>query len=290
MEYALHIFVLAAIYSALAVSLDLVSGHLGLFSVCHAAFFGVGAYASAIMTTRFDQSFAVGSLVGMAAAATLSLVISGPFSRLQGDHCVIATFGAQMILFDLFHNWTSLTGGPMGIRGIPAPRLFGRTISEASEFLVLALVLGSVAWCVTVRLARSPFGRILHAIREDEAFAQACGKNTIYFKTITFAISAALAAACGTLYAHFLGFIDPSSFTLMESVAILAMISIGGLGTRWGAVIGAVVLVSVPELLRLVGLEARGAANLRQILFGGLLLAVLLWRPQGLMEPARASK
>lgn len=283
MEYFLHIFVLGCVYAILALSLDLLAGQTGFLSIAHAAFYGIGAYTSALLVTNHGVPFLVGVVMGMVAATLISFVTSLPSLRLHDDYFVIATFGFQMILFSILNNWMALTRGPLGIPGIPQPVIFGWHIDSHWEFLVLSSGFAVVAYAVVWRLSNSPFGRVLHAIREDEVFAKALGKNTLRFKVTAFAVGAALAASAGSLYAHYITYIDPTSFTVMESILIISMVIIGGAGSTWGPLIGAVVLVTLPEALRFVGLPSSVAANLRQILYGALLVIMMMFRPRGLV-------
>lgn len=283
MDYILHILVVLTIYTILSVSLDLVAGHTGLLSISQAAFFGLGAYTSALLAVRFGMPFLAGVLAGMIVATLVSFIVSLPSLRLRDDYFVIATFGFQMILFSVFNNWVNLTRGPMGIPGIPKPIIFGWHVTSRLDFLILAMAFACFAYFVVYRLISSPFGRVLHAIREDEGFAKMHGKNTLRFKIVAVAVSAALAASAGSLYAHYFTYIDPTSFTVMESILIISMIIIGGAGSLWGPFVGAVVLVTLPEVLRLVGLPSAVAANLRQIIYGGLLVIMILFRPRGLV-------
>ncbi len=282
MDYLIHVFILIAIYTTLAVSLDILAGYAGLLSIAQAAFYGLGAYSSALLAVNFGAPFLVGMVAGMAIAALVSFVVSLPSLRLHDDYFVIATFGFQMILFSLFNNWMDLTRGPLGIPGIPQPIVFGWTVQSNFEFVFLATSLASFAYFIVRRAVISPFGRVLRAIREDEMFAQSMGKNTLHFKVTAFAISAALAASAGSLYANYITYIDPTSFTVMESILVISMVIIGGAGSRWGPVIGAVVLVTLPEALRFLGLPSSVAANLRQIIYGVLLVLMMMFRPQGL--------
>jgi branched-chain amino acid transport system permease protein len=283
MEYLLHILILASIYSVLAFSLDLLVGHTGLLSLTHAAFYGFGAYSSALLAVHFGSSFGLGILSGMAAAALLSLFVSLPSLRLHDDYFVIGTFGFQMILFSIFNNWMEVTRGPLGIPGISKPVVFGWRVNSNVEFLLLAAAFGCFGCFVVYRITSSPFGRVLHAIREDEVFTKALGKNALFFKVTVFGVSAALAAMAGGLYAHYLSFIDPTSFTVMESILIISMVIIGGAGSTWGPLVGALVLVSLPEVLRFLGLPSAIAANLRQIIYGSLLVIMMMFRPRGLV-------
>src|SRR5882724_4610733 len=202
MDYILHIAILVGIFSILAISLDLLVGYTGFLSISHAAFYGLGAYTSALIAVRFGGSFVTGVFAGMAVAALISFVVSLPSLRLQDDYFVIATFGFQMILFSVFNNWMEVTRGPLGIPGIPQPEIFGWQIDTHSEFLILSAGFAAFAYFVVWRITNSPFGRVLHAIREDEVFAKSLGKNTLRFKVTAFAVSAALAASAGSLYAH----------------------------------------------------------------------------------------
>ena len=283
MEYLGHVLVLVAIYTLLAASLDLLAGQTGILSIAHAAFYGLGAYASALLAVRLGAPFIVGLLAGMVVAVLVSFVVSLPSLRLHGDYFVVATFGFQMIVYSVFNNWMGLTNGPLGIPGIPQPVIFGWRVTSQLDFLTLAAVLAGLAYFVVWRITTSPFGRVLHAIREDEVYAQALGKNTLRFKVTAFAVSAALAASAGSLYAHYITYIDPTSFTVMESILVISMVIIGGAGSPWGPLVGAVVLVTLPEALRFVGFPSSVAANLRQIVYGALLVIMMMFRPRGLV-------
>ena len=283
MEYILHILILVNIYAVLAISLDLLAGHTGILSVAHAAFFGLGAYTSALLAVHLGVSFLVGALVGMVVAALVSFVVSLPSLRLHDDYFVIATFGFQIILFSVFNNWSDLTRGPLGIAGIPQPVILAWTIRTPLGFLVLATALTAFTHIVVGRMSMGPFGRVLRAIREDEVFAQSLGKNTLQFKVTAFAVSGALAALAGSFYAHYISYIDPMSFTVMESIFVISMVIIGGASSSWGPLIGAAVLVVLPEGLRFLGLPSPVAANLRQIIYGVLLVVMMMVRPRGLI-------
>jgi branched-chain amino acid transport system permease protein len=272
-----------AIYSVLSVSLDLLAGHTGLLSLTHAALFGIGGYSSALLTTRVGFSIFFGFLVGVFLTVLISFFISLPSLRLYDDYFVIATFGFQMILFNVFNNWIEVTQGPMGIVGIPRLSIFGWNISSRVGVLLVALMLSAFAHLVVNRITSSPFGRVLRAIREEEIFAKALGKRTFQFKVAAFAVSAALAAAAGCLYAHYVTYIDPSSYTIMDSILVISMVIIGGAGSRWGPVVGALLLVTLPEVLRFVGLPNAAAANLRQIIYGTLLVVLMIFRPNGIL-------
>lgn len=236
-----------------------------------------------LMTVQVGAPFLLGVLVGIGVALVGSLVVSLSSLRLQDDYFVIATFGLQVIVFSVFNNWTSLTHGTAGISGIPQPVILGWPVRSQTAFLLVSVFLAVFAFLVVGLLSSSPFGRVLHAIREDEVLAKAFGKNTLRFKLTVFAVSAALAALAGSLFAHYVTYIDPSSFTVMESILVISMVIIGGAGSRWGPVIGAIVLITLPEILRVLGLPIPVAANLRQMIYGSLLVGMMIFRPRGLV-------
>jgi len=283
MEYLLHILVLIGIYTILSVSLNLIAGYTGLISIAHAAFYGVGAYVAALMALHLHSPFLVNIVCAVILCGLLGALLGIPSLRIRDDYFVIATFAFQVITFSILNNWVSLTGGPMGLPGIPQPTIFGLQISSQVGFLILVGLFCALALWVTYRIVRSPFGRVLKAIREDEVFAQAAGKNVAGYKVLVFVVGAGMAALAGVMYAHYISFIDPTSFTVMESIFIISIVIIGGAGSMWGPVVGAVVLVVLPELLRFIGLPSSTAANIRQILYGGLLVAFMMWRPRGFL-------
>jgi len=282
-DYLLHILILIGIYTLLSVSLNLISGYAGLLSVAHAALFGVGAYIAALQALPFHLSFLPALLCAAVGAGVISLLIAAPSLRIHDDYFVLATFAFQVIAFSVMNNWVDLTGGPMGLPGIPPPQILGFTVSSHVQFLLLTVALATFALLLVRRLVRSPFGRVLTAIREDEVFAQSLGKNITRYKLQVFVIGGALAAAAGALYAHYISFIDPTSFTVQESVFMLAIVIVGGSGSLAGSVAGAAFLVSLPEALRFLGLPSSVAANVRQMLYGALLVICMMFRPQGLL-------
>ena len=283
MDYLLHILILIAIYSILVVSLDLIAGYTGLLSIAHAAFYGIGAYATALLSLHFQTNFLINMIFGAVGAAALGVIVAFPSLRIHDDYFVIATFGFQMIVYSVLNNWVDFTRGPLGIPGIPVANLFGFDIDNHWKFLILAVLFAGLSYLFVRKLVNSPYGRVLKAIREDEVFAQSLGKNVNAYKIQVFVIGGALASVAGNLYAHYITFIDPTSFTILESILVISMVIIGGAGSLKGPVVGAAVLIVLPEALRFVGLPSSVAANLRQIFYGSLLVVMMLYRPQGLM-------
>ena len=280
MTYLLHILILIGIYIILTVSLNLLAGYTGILSIAHAAFYGVGAYVAALMALKFHTPFLLNLVLAILASAFLGALVGIPSLRIKDDYFIIATFAFQVIIFSILNNWVNFTGGPMGLPGIPQPVIIFK-ISSHLPFLILTTVLAVICFYICYRIIQSPFGRVLKAVREDEVFAQSMGKDVASFKVKIFMVSAGMAAVAGVLYATYISYIDPTSFTVMESIFIISIVIIGGAGNLWGSVLGAFVLISLPELLRFIGLPNSIAANIRQILYGGLLVAFMLWRPRG---------
>ena len=287
MEYLLHILILIGIYVILAESLNLIVGYTGLLSIAHAAFYGVGAYVAALMALKLNSPFLLNIICAVIISGLLGGLVGIPSLRIKDHYFVIATFAFQVIAFSILNNWVSFTGGPMGLPGIPQPVIFGWNVSSHWDYLLLVGIFAILTCWICHRIVKSPFGRVLMAIREDEVFTLAAGKNVAFYKVAVFVLGSGMAAIAGALYAHYISFIDPTSFTVMESIFIISIVIIGGAGSLWGPVIGAVVLVTLPELLRFIGLPSSVAANLRQILYGGLLVAFMMWRSQGLVGKFR---
>jgi branched-chain amino acid transport system permease protein len=263
-------------------SLNLVSGYTGLISLSHAGFYGIGAYTAALLSLNFGVNFFVTIPAGIVVAMVIGAAIGFPALRIRDDFFVIATFGFQVILFQLMNNWMELTNGPLGLPGIPQPTLFGYTFSSHIDFLILTALFALIVYLILNRLTKSPFGHVLRSIREDDLFAQSLGKNVNQYKVLSFSIAAGLSAIAGALYAHYITFIDPTSFTIPESVFMLSIVIVGGAGRLSGSIIGAVLLVSIPEILRFIGMPSSIAANMRQILYGGLLVLFMMFRPKGI--------
>jgi branched-chain amino acid transport system permease protein len=200
------------------------------------------------------------------------------------DYFIICTLGIQVILFSIMNNWTDLTRGPLGIPGIPSISLFGFNLDSKISFLLLSLFFVSIIWFVLRNISKSGFGKTLIAINEDEIYTQSIGKNVYLSKTVSFTLSAMFAAIPGTLYAHYISYIDPTSFTLTESIFILSIVIIGGLGNLTGSFLAAAFLVLLPEVLRFVGMPDSIAANMRQIIYGIILVVVMMTGKNGVKE------
>jgi branched-chain amino acid transport system permease protein len=219
----------------------------------------------------------------MAVAGIVSWGLAWATLRLKGDYYVIASFGFQIIIYNILLNWISLTGGPFGIRQIPAPQAFGFAFAGPLRYTIF--LLGFLAICLWVarRVGESPFGKVLRAIREDDAAAASIGKDVNRYKMVIFTVSAMLASVGGALYASLITYIDPFSFTIHDSIFIMALVIIGGSGNVYGSIVGAAVLISIPEMLRFLAVPTQVASPIREILYGTLMIVFLRLRPKGLL-------
>ena len=283
MQYLVHLGIISSIYAILGVSLNLVVGYAGLLSVTHAAFYGMGAYATGILMLSYGFGFFASMIFGMAiagCAAWFIAIISGKF---KGDYYALVSFGFNIIVFSILLNWQSLTRGPLGIPGIPKPVIFGMPLVSNGQFLVLSLIALVCVYTIANGIVSSSFGRALKGIREDEEALRVFGYAVTRYKRIIFVVGAMLAAVAGSLFASYISYIDPSTFTLNESIFILSIIILGGLANLRGSVAGAVFFILLPEILRFVGFPPDIAAQMRQVVYGVMLVLLMLYRPQGLM-------
>ena len=283
MEYLIHLAILVGIYATLGISLNLVVGYTGLLSITQAAFYGIGSYATAILLTGFGMNFFLSVIIGIAITIVVSFAIGFVLSRFRGDFFALGSFGFNIIIYSIFLNWQDLTRGPLGIPGIARPKLFGFALTENFHFLILVAVIVTIIYLISRYIVNSSFGRVLKAIREDEEAIAVFGYNTLFYKLAIFVIGAAIASVAGSLFATYITFIDPSTFVLNESIFILAIIILGGLANLRGSVFGAVILILLPEILRFVGFPSDIAAQMRQLVYGVLLIVLMMYRPQGLV-------
>ena len=290
MEYILHLFILICFYTMLSQSLNLSAGFTGLISLAHAGFYGIGAYTTAILSTHFGISVWLNILFAMLICGSVAFIISLIALRTVEDYFVICTLGVQVILFSIMNNWTDLTRGSLGISGIPTISFFGLDLDSKIIFLLFSLLVCIIIWFILRNISKSGFGKTLIAISEDEIYAQSIGKNVYQSKIVSFTISACLTTIPGVLYAHYASYIDPTSFTVTESIFILSIVIIGGLSNLSGSFLAAAFLVLLPEVLRFVGMPDNISANMRQIIYGIVLVVVVMRGKNGVKELLFSSK
>jgi branched-chain amino acid transport system permease protein len=284
MEYILHLFILICFYTLLSQSLNLSAGFTGLISLAHAGFYGIGAYTTALLSIQFGLSFWLNIPLAMIFSGTIALIVSFIALRTVEDYFIICTMGIQVIIFSIMNNWMNVTRGPLGIPGIPSIYFIGFRLDSKISYLTLSLFIVSLVWFLLRNISKSGFGKTLQAISEDEIFTKSIGKNVYLSKIVSFTMSAMFAAIPGTLYAHYISYIDPTSFTVNESIFILSIVIIGGLGNLTGSFLASAFLVLLPEALRFVGMPDNIAANMRQIIYGLILVLVMITGKNGVKE------
>ena len=268
-QYVYRIAVVSVLYAILAMSLNLIAGVAGQISLGHIAFYGIGAYTSALLCVNFGVSVWVGILAAFVVSMLFGLLIAIPTLKLSGGYLAILTMSFAEIIRLILLNWTSVTRGPMGILNIPKPSLFGYTIKSSGAFLYLVLTVAIIVYIGLHNLIHSRFGRNLQALRDDEISSESMGINVYRYKVIAFVISTGIAGVAGALFASYMEFIDPSSFISDESTVILSMVVLGGMGNMNGSIIAAALLTILPEALR-------SFSDYRMLVYGVVLVAMML--------------
>ncbi len=259
----------------LAVSLNLLMGYAGQISLGHAAFFGLGAYSSAVLTVRYGMNPWLAMTAGTMMVAALSYVLSRPILKLKGHYLAMATLGLGIIVHIFFVQADQLTGGPDGMSGLPALRLFGYPIDSDLKWYWVFSVFMLLSVLFSLNIAKSRAGRALAAVHGSEIAAQMLGVDTAKVKSHVFVFSAVLACITGSLFAHQQDFVSPESFSFFFSIELVTMVVLGGLGSTFGAVIGAVLLSLLPEVLIVF-------EDFEVLIFGAILMVIMIFLPQGL--------
>ena len=279
--YSLRVMVLALISAIAVLGLCFAFGYTGLVDLGQAAFVGVGAYASALLTTGAGVGFWIAMPAALAIAAVFGMLIGAPLLRLRGHYLALATVGLNVTIEIVAKNWESLTGGEDGVSGIPGISVFRWPVSSDRSFYYLALAFLIVATCIGLALRASRYGRAMIAVRDDELAADACGILVFRTKLVAFTLASVYGALSGTLYAHYSGYISPSDFDTVRSITLLVMLIVGGEASLLGTIGGCVIVSFAPEWLRFLG-----AAYLT--VFGVAIMLVLILLPDGLAGALRA--
>ena len=282
MNYLLHICVMLAIYGMLASSANLLIGYSGLLTMAQAAFYGLGAYVYALLSLHFGWPLWATLPCAVAAGALIGWLFGLAALRFRNETFVLATIGFQMIVYVILYNWTDLTRGPYGISGIPRPAVFGCAVETVPQFFLFGAVMFLIVLGVSALIARSTFALSLKALRDNEAAAQTLGISPRRQYIRVMIVSSALAAVPGVCFAGYVTYIDPTSFTLQESIFIASILLVGGSGNLRGPLCGAAFMLVLPEVMRFVGMPDAIAANMREIIYGLLLILLMYYRPQGL--------
>ena len=274
-RYVLHVLVFTALFAALALSYDLVVGHVGSLSLAHPAFFGIGAYTAAILATAAGWPFLADLLAAALLAAVVAALVGVPLFRLTEHAFAVGTLGLAVVAGIVANNWVEVTRGPLCITGIPKPRLGGLAITTLPGYYWLAL--GALAAVALLYRGLTTFrlGRAFHAVRDNEPLAGSAGIDPLKYRLLAFTVGAGLAGAVGALYAHYLSVMCPEEMTIGLTVNLLVIVFLGGVGSLRGVLVGAVLFTALPEVLRL-------APTWRLVIYGLLLLVVVVRSPEGL--------
>jgi branched-chain amino acid transport system permease protein len=275
-DYSRDIMTLTGLYIVLALGLNIIVGQAGLLNLGYVAFYAIGAYTYAILSTTYGLSFWPGLAAGALSAAGFAVLLGLPTLRLRGDYFAIVTLGLGEITRIILINWDTMTGGPNGISNVGRPAIAGYTLHTTFDFYYLILAIVLVTVFTMRRLMASRIGRAWVAIREDEIAAEAMGINTFRLKLLAFVLGSAWAGLAGVFFAAKMAFVSPESFTFLESVMILCMVVLGGMGSIPGIILGAFLLIALPETFR-------DFQDYRMLAFGAALVVMMVFRPQGLM-------
>lgn len=273
-----------SIYFVLTSSAHLLIGMTNLITLSHAAFFGIGAYVTAIVTSGLGMSLIMSLATVFIFNGLIALVFSIPAIKLKGDYFVLVTLGFQSIVYSLMYNWEDLTQGAQGYSGITGGKLFGLIeIIEPRSSLIISILISVFICYLMYRMINSPFGRVLKSMREDDVLLISQGKNPMKYKRWALVLSAAFCGVAGYEFAAYTTYINPSSFNLNESIFILSAVLIGGIGNVKGSILGATFIVVLPEIFRFIPILNQHAAPLREISYATILMLVLYFKPIGLV-------
>lgn len=274
-QYLLRIAVNVGIAVILASSLNIIIGFTGLFSLGHAAFYGIGAYTSALLATKAGLPFWIGFPAAGVVAGIFGTLIGFATLRLRAVFLAFTTLGFGEITRLVIMNWRDFTRGPLGIPGIPYPSAFGWTFTREANYYLVLVVCAAVILFI-YRIYHSRLGRALIAIREDETAARSMGINVFGYKILAFTIACAIAGLAGSLFAHFQRYVSADSFASLQSFRIITMVALGGTGSITGPIMGGLILELFPEVFGFL-------ADYRQVIYGAVLITVIVWKPGGIV-------
>src|SRR3989344_271361 len=281
LPYLTHILILIGIYTILIVSLNLALGYSGLLNLGHVALWGIGAYTSALLTIHgvpFIFSFIIAGIV----TALFGLLLVFATRRLKGDYFALASLGFSFVVYSLLLNLTELTRGPLGVAGIPKPSLFRLIIKSNNYYLIFVAIISFASIFLINKIVESGFGKLLEAMRDDEIGLRVLGKDTTKLKYKVMLVSGFFTGISGSLFAHYIGFIDPNTFYISELILLITIVIIGGIASIKGSIIATFIILSLSELIRFLPVPSSIVGPIRQITYVIVLLLILMFKPRGL--------
>ena len=279
--YIIHLLILIGIFLILAISLNLSIGYTGLLNLAHIAFFGIGAYTSALLTLA-GVPWLISFLLAGVMAGLCSFVLIFVTKKLKGDYLAITTLGFAFVTYSVFLNWSDLTRGPLGIPGIPKPRINGLAFLTNWSYLILVIFVCLIIYFLLNRLVLSRYGRLLEGVRDNEIGLSVLGKNIFRLKYQSMMIASFAAGLAGSLYAHYITYIDPSTFYLEDIILVITIVIVGGLASLKGTALATFIIILIPEALRFVALPSSILGPARRMIYALILIIILLYKPRGI--------
>lgn len=282
-KYTLHVIILCSMYACLTLSLNLIIGWSGQFSLGHVCFYGMGAYVTTLLMMNFEMNFFFATLISVIFTSIFAMLLCLPTLKLRGDYLAVITLGFGEVFRLFLTNAVDITKGPAGIPGISDPVIFGYAIKGKQAYFYFVMLLLFVFIVFMKRFNNSGFGMAMMTVNEDDIAATAIGLNTKKYKLLGFAIGGGMAALMGSFYAVYMGMISPTSFAYAESIKMVSMVVLGGMGSIPGSILGAFLLTALPEVLR-------AFSEYRMVLYGALMVVMMIFRPEGMWSRASRLK
>lgn len=283
--YIFTLLILIGIYSIVTIGLTLLVGYAGQISLGHAAFFGIGAYSSGVLTTSFHLSPWLSMAIGIVATFLIAYIIGIPILKLKGHFLALATVGINIIFFILILGLNQWTGGAAGLNGIPILSVFGFQLMSKVFFYYFVWLAAFIVLILSLNIVRSHVGRVLRSIHDSEIATETLGVQVSKYKVAIFALSASFAALAGSIYAHYITFVSPPTFYITTSILFLIMVMVGGSRSIWGGILGAAIIVFLNEIIRYVGHTYFGiSGEVEIVVYGLIIILVMMYMPKGLMH------
>lgn len=281
-NYLFHLIIIFSIYSILVLATNFSLGFGGLFNLAFPGLALLGGYVSALLTLKTNIPFESSFLVSLIVGYIIGWIISKVTAKIKGDYLALVTFGFTFVVFTIALNWDDLTRGPLGLPGIMKPKFFVFNVKSLSQFLVFYALIGLIIYLFFEKLINSPLGRAIQAFRDDELALSVLGRDIQKIKSLILGLCGLFASLAGTLYVHYINYLDPYSFGLGDLMFLLSAVFLGGLASNKGAFVGTLILIFVPEFLRFLPIPSSLIGPLRQIIYALIIISILWFKPKGI--------